>query len=355
VTKVSLPSQMPPKRAKLYWPYVLLGLTVVTWSGFWYFAANKTENLMDSWLQREAQLGRIWSCLDRQISGYPFRIEIKCNEPQFKGQLGGESYTGTLKSLHSFAQVYQPSLVLTDLEGPLQLKSESGTVDFRMEWKSLRASLQGLPTSFKRFSVSIVEPKVQAESLRGSLPLTKAKEVEFHLRPDGTGVAQAFDFALSLDGLTHPALDDLTGSTEALKINAKGNVTQLDPSQKGNVAERLEHWRSSGGTLQALDMKIEKSDLNISAKGDLKLDEWHRPSGNLNAEFAGFSPLLRRFGINIPGGAASDFLGGLLGQKPVDKGEGNARKPLRLPVILANGRLFVGPFKTPVALQPLYD
>lgn len=83
----------------------------------------------------------------------------------------------------------------------------------------------------------------------------------------------------------------------------------------------------------------------------LGLDEAHRPAGHLDTSLAGFEPIARRFGLPLAGVQLGGLLSTLLG--------GHAAAPappgaVQLPLVLADGRLSVGPFKTPVRLDPLY-
>ena len=63
-------ARKPP--SPLLW---LLGLLVVAglgWSGFWAFAAMQTGQALEAWVAREKTFGRVWSCPNPKIGGYPF-------------------------------------------------------------------------------------------------------------------------------------------------------------------------------------------------------------------------------------------------------------------------------------------
>ena len=65
-------------RAGLFLPYILLAIVVVAWSGGWFWIRGRAEREMDAWMAREAAAGRTWTCQDRSVTGYPFRIELRC-------------------------------------------------------------------------------------------------------------------------------------------------------------------------------------------------------------------------------------------------------------------------------------
>ncbi|MFZ1209369.1 MAG: DUF2125 domain-containing protein, partial [Pseudolabrys sp.] len=50
------------------------------WTGFWKFAAGKAETAIDGWRAREAKAGRIYTCDSQNVGGFPFRIEVNCDQ-----------------------------------------------------------------------------------------------------------------------------------------------------------------------------------------------------------------------------------------------------------------------------------
>src|SRR6202012_1407629 len=54
---------------------------MVAGTAFWYHMALKAEHTVAAWREREAKLGCIYTCASQSISGYPFRIQVRCGEP----------------------------------------------------------------------------------------------------------------------------------------------------------------------------------------------------------------------------------------------------------------------------------
>ena len=75
-------------------PVFALLVLAAGWSIFWYISVTITGREIGEWIKREAEGGRIWTCPDRSVGGYPFRIEITCNEPSFSGPAAGIPITG---------------------------------------------------------------------------------------------------------------------------------------------------------------------------------------------------------------------------------------------------------------------
>ena len=59
---------------------VLFAALIGGWSWFWHYAAGQAEAAIDGWRAREAKAGRIYTCGSQTIGGYPFRIEVNCDQ-----------------------------------------------------------------------------------------------------------------------------------------------------------------------------------------------------------------------------------------------------------------------------------
>ncbi len=89
----------------------LLRLAIIgglIWSGVWLFAARETGKALQAWVGREKAFGRVWSCPDPKIAGYPAAISINCASPGFDGLIFGTTYIGTLQGLRVTASVGHP-------------------------------------------------------------------------------------------------------------------------------------------------------------------------------------------------------------------------------------------------------
>jgi hypothetical protein len=73
-----------PIRRRPLWPVLILPTLVVVlaaaWSAFWFYAASKVDENVDVWRAREAAAGRNYDCANRSVSGFPFRLEVRCSD-----------------------------------------------------------------------------------------------------------------------------------------------------------------------------------------------------------------------------------------------------------------------------------
>ena len=111
------------RRWGLYLPYIVLLVLAAGWSGFWFVARDRAAATLDRVLAREAERGRVWTCPNRTIAGFPFRFELTCELPTFAGNTLRGPIEGRVTRLLALAQIYDPDLVIIRLEGPLTLRA----------------------------------------------------------------------------------------------------------------------------------------------------------------------------------------------------------------------------------------
>jgi hypothetical protein len=339
-----------PRRSRfwLYTPFVLLLLLAIAWSIAWFVIRNRAADALDGWLAAEARSGRQWTCGDRTIAGYPFRIEIVCNSLDLKRG----AVTASFGRTEAVAQIYQPRRIITEVAGPLRVTD--GAVTVQGTWDLLQASINATPAGLQRLSLAATAPKVTVTGVGGGEIAGSGSRLELHGRPNPSRAGeQARDVAASVTEARIPLLDALIGGGEPANLTADVTVTRADGFKGGTIAEEMELWRKAGGKLDILMLAATKGSRQIEAKGDLRLDEQHRPAGQLNLAAAGLDGLLG----NLTGGRlGGNLLGMLLGQgrAPAQPNAKPQLAPLP-PLRLENGFLAMGPFVIPnVKLQPLY-
>jgi hypothetical protein len=332
-----------PSRFWLYTPFVLLVLLAVAWSAAWFLIRGRVEAGLDAWLAAEAAAGRQWTCTDRTIEGYPFRIEISCAELR----LQGEGPAGSFGPVEAVAQVYQPRHAIVVIGGPLRL-TERG-VAAAAEWRRLEASVRIAGGGLRRASLVAQAPSLRITGLPEDLVLS-SDTLSLHLRPNPTrGAEGAVDIAASATGARVPRLDALAGGPEPANLQIDLTATQSGAFADGVGVGEVERWREAGGRIDLLLLSVAKGGRRLEAKGTLRLDDQHRPAGQLTLAGTGLDDLI----ANLTGGRSGGLLGALLGQSPAAKSPapGAALTPLP-PVRLDNGRVALGPFTVPNARLP---
>lgn len=343
--------------ALLVVPLLSATILVLGWTVLWGVARQQAGAALDGWIAAEAAHGRAWTCPDRTIDGFPFRIAISCRDVGFDGVVDGAKGEGHLAGLSAQAWLYEPSAVYVILDGPMALTTADGRADFSLSWARLGAKLRGIFGDRRR-----------AEIVGQDLALTRpnggaaARRLEVHAGPavapavppspaPGGAAPDADAVEIALSGLTARAIDAVTGEAAPLDGLFSGTVTRAYGDLPDLGPATVERWRRAGGRLDIANVTLTKGSLSLGASGRLGLDEFHRVQGGLDARFGGFEPLARRFGVSLGAVQVGGLLANLLGTKPAPPPTPGT---VSLPVAFADGTVSVGPFKTGLRLPPLY-
>ncbi|MDB5644014.1 MAG: hypothetical protein JWN07_3331 [Hyphomicrobiales bacterium] len=330
-------------RLGLYLPPALLLTLALAWCGYWYYSANLAGQVLDKIRAAEAAKGRSWTCADQKIAGFPFRIELHCASISFEATPDGRPMRIRTGPLHAATQIYAPTLVLADVDGPLMMEVDGASTS--ATWENLRVSVR-FSNQLERLSLAMTGPVVEVKSPTGELFASDAKSAEFHLRYDPARPIEdrAVDLALQLTQMSSPALNGLIGTPEKVDLGVSGVATKLADLPPQGWRSLLESWRNQGGNFVIESGKFAKGSVLVDAKGAINLDPSRRLQGKLDVSAIGIGPLLARFGLG--GGGVTQLLGSLLTRK-----DGT---PVQWPMQMQDGRVQLGPFRTGQVLAPLY-
>jgi hypothetical protein len=345
-------TQQPPKRYSrvgLYVPLFAVIVLAIGWSIFWYVSATITGREIGVWIKREAQNGRDWTCPERSVGGYPFRIEITCKNPTFSGPAAGIPVAGKLAGIHLVAQIYNPKLIIGEADGPFDFILTQDGTRTTANWKLMQISVRGVPDALQRTSFIADQIAVSVTSSNGRAFSGRADNLQIHLRR-GAEDQHAFDFAVTSTNTVSADLDSATGIDAPATLQVYGTVTQAETIGGGTIPQLLERWRTAGGSLVLDNAAIVKGSLNAQGTGTLHIDGTHRLDGRLDLTASGLAPVLQRYGIAPQLLDIGGLIGGLLTGRAPAQGAGQ----IRLPLTFDHGQLGLGPVRSLALLPPLY-
>jgi hypothetical protein len=341
------------RRYGIFLPSLMLLAVVLGWCGYWVFARHLARDQLAAWLERERALGRSWTCPDQSFGGFPFRLVLTCRQPNFVGTLNGRSVEGSLSELRAVAQLYQPTHLIAEIDGPLDLSGAGDGRNLAVSWDLLQTSLIGTPRALDRLAA--LADKLQISVLSGTPAAVKAAigHAELHVRRTANRPVEdkAFDIAVSVGEVTNAALDTWLGSQTPASGEIVGVLSHGDFSGEGTGPQKLERWRAAGGSFTIERANLSKGAARVSFTGHLGLDDEHRPQGQLEADVEGLEPLLAHFGLPAAALNVGNVLQTILGGKSAHQGEA---KPLHMRITFDKGRALIGPLPIPLALPPLY-
>jgi hypothetical protein len=274
-------------------PTVGLVLLAAGWSGFWYFSAGKAQASLDEWRSREANAGRVYRCDEESFGGYPFRIELECRNPLVEDR--GTATTLRAGDLKAVAQVWDPTLLIGEVSGPMTVAPLGGEPTMTMKWTLAQASLRGLPVPSQRVSFVVDKPGFATSD--GSA-LASADHMELHVRrnPDSTPENPALDFALDTTRFTSPSMGSYAAApTDAHIVGVLRGLGDFSPKP---VAARLRELQAANGRFELTNARFQQGDLITTAVGAVTLTPRGTLDGEIHLTVINFGKLLQVLGID---------------------------------------------------------
>src|SRR5437868_6149621 len=148
-----MPDNSPaPRRRPLWRLFITPALLVVAaaaWSGFWFYAASEVWVRADAWRAQEAKSGRVYDCARHSVAGYPFRLEVRCDDASVAlvSQTAGAQtpFTAQLGEILVVAQIYQPDRLIAEFKAPATIADRGQPPSLKVNWTVGRSSVIGLP------------------------------------------------------------------------------------------------------------------------------------------------------------------------------------------------------------------
>ena len=273
---------MPRRISPVVIPTALLGLVAIGWSVFWWVSTGRLETAMDRWMAREAEAGRVYACAERDIGGFPFRIEVRCASPTAEVPVEGGTLDIAARSFVAVAQIYRPTHVIGQFEGPLTIERPGG-VGVTADWSAAEASLVGTTEALER--VSLVARDAVLEGEGGRLGATEILEV--HARRAPGADAGAYDAVARLNGVRMPFTDALVGSAVPADAELQLSVSGLDRVSGDSEADRMRAFADAGGRVTVAMARLARGSLLAVAAGDVGIDPEGRPEGRFDLTMRG--------------------------------------------------------------------
>src|ERR1700719_3967906 len=179
---------LAPRRRPLWRLFimpVLLVIAAAAWSLFWFYAASQVDVSVDAWRAQEAKSGRVLDCARRSVTGFPFRLEVRCDGASVSlvSQTAAQApITANLGEILVVAQVYDPKLLIAEFTAPATIADRGQQPSMVVNWSKARSSVVGLPAIPQRASIVFDDPEINRFNGSMQAPLARAKHIELHGR-----------------------------------------------------------------------------------------------------------------------------------------------------------------------------
>lgn len=287
-----------PRRTSWIWvPSLILLVLAAGWCAFWFYAAEQAKQLMAGWIERERLSGRIYSCGDQSFSGFPFRMEFRCSKAGAELPKANPPMSFAAAGVTAAMQVYQPTLLLAEVEGPLAIAETGQAAKMTANWELAQISLRGTPRAPQRISFATKDLVIDQSDGTQSDSIFMAEEAELHGRLASGTVTDnpVIDVATSLKGATAPNLHPLLKQPVVFKADAQ--LVGLRDFAPKTWTERFREIQKAHGRIDIRKARFKQGDLHAEASGVLTLTPSGHLDGDLQVIAAGIEKVLPALGI----------------------------------------------------------
>ena len=301
-------------------------LLVAGWFGGWFFVADKVETTLSDTKTKLAEDGKSLECANQELSGFPFRVGVRCETFSYTDEESGVSLE--MGELKTAAQAYQPNKAVMEMASPANLTLPNGD-RFNTSWKSMRSSLTAGLSGPEKFSLQgsdvVIVPlkKTRQTALIGDLQL-HGRQVEdndvniavtLQNAKSQNAIWPGFDLQATI--LLEDSYSDLLGRTDIIRLaKSKGLSGEI---------ENFVYRPSEGGMLKV--------------SGPAQIDTQGLLSGKFEVSVNELPQLLRSLGKTFPKDEKK-FRDASKAATLLAKRSGNGE--ITIPVDVRNGQVNIG-------------
>ena len=302
-------SYVPIAPRRRLWPVFIMPVAVViaaiAWSAFWFFTASQVDQKLDQWRTREALSGRSYDCANRSVAGFPFRLEVRCDNvavslnAQTPGREGRSTLTARLRDILVVTQIYDPRLLIAEITGPATVADAGEKQPFAIaNWSTARISAAGLPALPQRVSMVFENPAIDGIASGNQSILFRAKHLELHHRQaeGATGDRPVIEAAWQTEAATLPSLHPLLA--EPFNADIRARVSGLTNFAPKSWPERFREIQAGGGKIELTGSRVQQGDSVAVAAGSLGISASGHLDGELQVTVAGLEKIVPALGID---------------------------------------------------------
>jgi len=297
-----------PARGRGPWPIVVLAALVIVlalgWVWGWYYAASIAERTLAGWVERETAAGRIYSCDAQAIGGFPLRVETRCVEPAARVNSYQPPFTIRAKDVTFAAQVYEPTLLVGEIAGPLTLAVADEAPSYLADWSRARLAVRGLPPYPESVSVTLDRPRLHrvsgaADAAAGNRELmfmADHADLQGRITAGSPRNRPVIEAVMHLEAMSAPTLHPLVAEPIEGEITAVlRGFKDLSPK---SWPERFREMAATGGGVDIKYLRIARTDSIVVGTGTLRVNARGKLEVLVRLAIVGIENIVPRLGID---------------------------------------------------------
>jgi len=293
---------------------ILIAALCVGWSRLWNYAATRAEVAIEGWRAREAKAGRVYTCGSQSIGGYPFRIEVNCDDAAARFASNQPPVEIKSRGILIAAQIYQPDLFICEFHGPLTIADPGQPPSLIVNWKLFQSSVQGTPAAPQRVSLVFDKPVVDHVSGGNQQNFLSAKHIEIHGRIASGSVADnpVIEVALNLEQTSAPGLHP--AAVDPIDADITGVLRGLSDFGPKPWPVRFRQLQAAGGGIEITQARVQQGETTATGSGTLSINANGHLEGQLRVTVAGVEAFLNSIGAQqmVQASPSMDKLSGML-------------------------------------------
>ncbi|MBV9348722.1 MAG: DUF2125 domain-containing protein [Pseudolabrys sp.] len=327
----------------------LVALLAVGWIALWFYASGKAEETIAGWRAREAQAGRLFTCGQQTMGGFPFRIEVFCERAGALFREARPPFEVKAPQILIAAQIYQPNLLISEFAAPLTIGEPGQPPAITAKWSLAQTSVRGTPAAPERVSIVLENPALDRTSPAEAL--LRGRRLELHGRLAEGSVARApvIEVVLRSEKVTAAALGAF--GTAPIDSDVSFVLRGLNDFSPKPWPQRFREIQAANGRIDITKARIQQGDTIGVGNGTLTINPRGRLEGQLNLQVAGVEALINKVlaATGQRGGVGLTLGLGLLGGNAVVEG----KPAITLPLRFDDGVVRLGPLRV-AEVPPLF-
>lgn len=318
---------------------------------YWFRLAAGVRAGIEGWAMDRRARGEVVEYRDLRVTGFPGRLRVEIATPVI-GRVSAEpAWRWSGPSITARVAPWEPRRATIRLDGAHRLETVVDGQARTVRADAGRALLEVLTDRDGRVRDSALRASGVTATVAQTGETASAAELELVVRPWRPGSAAAgIDLALALTELIVPTRPDNPLGPEIGRLVGEAALTGPLPLDGTEAAARA--WRDAGGRLDIRFLRLDWGALELTASGDVTLDQRLQPRAELDGRLRGWNGI---FGALVAEGRMKRTEATVAGlaltalARPADDG-GPPVLPAKIG--LRDRRLYLGPVRI-LKLRPL--
>ncbi|NNE39969.1 MAG: DUF2125 domain-containing protein [Marinicaulis sp.] len=269
-------------RRWLYIPFIIAGIILFAYFMLWRFGANEMEKAVHAWVGDQRAAGLTVDHGEIKKSGFPFFLRVIIDDPAIAS---GNEWRWRGETLALDALPYNLNKLIFSPGGEQEF-AVNGSGEWQGRADDFRASIANDETRGWAFALTLGDAAMTRIADGASL------NVQVLILDLAPAVEDQTTLTLNLAGENIRVIEN---DAEFVLDSIKTSIA-LTQTQYLSLPAAADSWRNAGGALKIGGFESVIGDAVFNAHGEIELDAFNYPSGNVNADIKNPAAIVNALG-----------------------------------------------------------